>query len=264
MANNIDVEFCGDLIARVGVQLLDMSKHGERAQNWEGMFQHFMKANTRAVDQIKSALAQKYPDIPWSNAEFECDEQRADAFVGDYWLCDPIDGAINFLQGLPCWSTSLCLIHNGQLQYSFIYDPCQKELFHAVAGEGAFLNRERIHVSQKQSMEYAIVATAQPSFVMKEIENTQRTTRAISQIMPRVGALRTLGGVSLQLAYVACGRFDGYWEYGNDMTDWLAGSLIIRESGGVVTDIQGRDFNWGAPGIIAANPVMHQSLQTEV
>lgn len=264
MTNNIDVAFCGDLIARVGVQLLDISKHGERAQNWEGMFRHFIEANIWAADQIKSALAQKYPDIPWSNAEFGRDKQRADAFAGDYWLCDPIDGAINFLQGLPCWSTSICLIHNGQPQYSLIYDAGQKDLFHAVAGAGAFLNGERIHVSPKQSMEYAIVATAQPSLVTKEIEDTQRTTRAISQIMPRVGALRTLGGVSLQLAYVACGHFDGYWEYGNDMIDWLAGSHLVSEAGGTVTDIQGNDFGWGASGIIAANPVMHQRLQAEV
>src|SRR6266566_5506695 len=111
MANHIDVAFCGDLIARVGVRLLDISKRGERAQNWEGMFQHFMEANTWAVDQIKLGLAQKYPDIHWSNAEFEIDKQHGDQFEGDYWLCDPIDGAINFLQGLPCWSTSLCLVH---------------------------------------------------------------------------------------------------------------------------------------------------------
>lgn len=223
-----------------------------------------MEANTWAVDQIKTGLAQKYPDISWSNAEFEIEKQRGDEFEGDYWICDPIDGAINFLQGLSGWSTTLCLIHNGQPQCSLIYDPCQKELFYAIAGEGAFLNGERIHVSLKQSMEYAIVATAQPSFVMKEIEDTQRTTHAIARLMPGVGALRTLGGVALQLAYVACGHFDGYWEYGRDMSDWLAGSQIVREAGGTVTDIHGHKFTWGASGIIAANPVIYQRLQAEV
>jgi len=97
----------------------------------------------------------------------------------------------------------------------------------------------------------------------QDIEDTQRTTRAISQIMPRVFALRAPGGVALQLAYVACGRFDGFLEYGSDMYDWLAGSLLVREANGTVTDIQGDDFTWGASGIIAANPVDPSGIEND-
>jgi len=87
---------------------------------------------------------------------------------------------------------------------------------------------------------------------------------ALSHVLPGVLALRAFGGVSFQLAYVACGRFDGYWEYGHDMVDWMAGSLLVREANGTVTDMQGNDFSWGASGIIAANPVIQQKLQAEV
>jgi len=168
------------------------------------------------------------------------------------------------MQGLPGWTTSLCLVHNGQPQCSLVYDPCQKESFWAVAGEGTFLNGKQVQVSQKQNLGNAIVSTSQPSNVAQDIEDTQCTTRAISQIMPKVFALRAPGGVALQLAYVACGRFDGFWEYGSDMYDWLAGSLLVREANGTVTDIQGDDFTWGASGIIAANPVIHQGLKTTI
>jgi myo-inositol-1(or 4)-monophosphatase len=264
MTHHIDITYGRDLLTQVGVQLLDITKRKDYARNWEDMSQRFLQVNAWVVEQIKPALAQKYPDIRWLDDELELEKLRSAECEGDYWICDPVDGAINFMQGLPGWATSLCLVHNGRPQCSLVYDPCQKEFFWAVAGEGTFLNGEQVHVSQKQSMEDTIVSTSQPSNVTQDIEDTQRTTRAISQIMPRVFALRAPGGVALQLAYVACGRFDGFWEYGSDMYDWLAGSLLVREANGTVTDIQGNDFTWGASGIIAANPVIHQGLKTEV
>lgn len=264
MTNTIDVAFCQDLLTQVGIQLVEASKQAKQHQSWKEKRQYFLEANTRAEAQVRSALFQKYPAIRWSETEFELEKQRSDEFEEPSWMCDPIDGAVNFLQGLPFWSMSLCLLHQGQPQWALVYDPCQREFFTATRGDGAFLNGEPISVSQTQNLADALIAASQPTFVMKEMEDTQRTTRAIAQLMPKVGALRTLGGVSLQLAYIACGRCDGYWEFGKDLYDWLAGSLLIQEAHGVVTNIAGGDLTWGATGIIAANSVLHQQLKAEI
>lgn len=261
MFTQIDIAYCDALIRQVGAQLLEKMQQIEYGQNWEEMHQCFMQVNTWGVEQLMPVLAQKYPDIGWLDDSVELEAFHRAGNEGSYWVCDPIDGALNFLQGLPGWTTSLCLVSNGQPHCSLIYDPLRGELFWAIAGNGTFLNGERVCVSQKQRIEDAIVSTSQPSNVKQDREDTQRTTLAISQIMPKVLALRAPGGVALQLAYVACGRLDGFWEYGNDLYDWLAGSLLVREAHGTVTDIQGNPFSWAASGIIAANSTIHQELK---
>jgi myo-inositol-1(or 4)-monophosphatase len=264
MINTIDVAFCRDLITRVGAQLLAISKREDHALNWDGMYSRFIETNTWAENEIKSALTEKYPAIKWSTAEFEPEKLQSPEFEEDYWMCDPIDGAINFLQGLPNWATSLCLIHNGQPQFSLVYDACQKELFSASAGEGTFLNGKPIQVSQKQNIANAILATSHPSNIAADTKDTQRTTSAIAQVLSQTFALRVLGSVSLQLAYVAGGRLDGFWEYGQDLHDWLAGSFLVREANGTVTDMQSNSFTWGALGIVAASPMIQQELKNKV
>lgn len=264
MTNPIDVAFCQDLLTQVGIELVQASRHAKQLRSWKEKRQHFLEVNTRAAAQVRSALFQKYPAIRWSETEFELEKQRSDEFKEPSWMCDPIDGAVNFLQGLPFWSMSLCLLHQGQPQCALVYDPCQREFFTATRGDGAFLNGKPISVSQTPNLADALIAASHPTFVMKEMEDTRRTTRAIAQLLPKVGAFRTFGGVSLQLAYIACGRCDGYWEFGKDLYDWLAGSLLVCEANGVVTTIQGDDLTWGATGILAANSMLHQQLKTEI
>lgn len=159
---------------------------------------------------------------------------------------------------------SLCLVRDGRPVLSFVYDPSHDELFYAVAGEGAFLNGKPIRVAAKEKLEEAIVCTTPPSFPAKDIEITDLTLRGINHIIPRAFAVRMLGSISLQLAYTACGRLDGYYEFGDEIYNWMAGALLVQEAGGVVSDRHGNSFIWGSSGIIASNPILHQNMKEEL
>ncbi|SRR5579884_3609308 len=261
---NIDIVFCSDLIKTVGAQLLEISRNGQRAHTMQDMLERFEQPNTWANDRIRGALAHEYPAIQWLDIEFEREKPSAAPSEGDYWMCDPIDGAVQFMQDIPFWSMSLCLIHEGRPVFSLVYDPAQQELFTAREGEGAFLNGVRIQVARKQDLAQSFLATAHPSLPEREMKDTVRTTRAIAHILPQVLAVRMLGTVSLQLAYVACGRLDGYWEYGYDTHDWLAGAFLVRESGGIANDLAGQPFAWGSAGIITGNAAIQSALQARL
>lgn len=270
---NIDIAFCSNLITSVGAQLLEISRNGQKACNMQDMLERFEQPNTWANDRIRSALAHEYPDIQWLDIEFAREKPSEAPSQGDYWMCDPIDGAVQFMQGMPFWSTSLCLIHEGRPIFSLIYDPAQQELFVAREGggakgaegaEGSFLNGARIQVARKQDLAQTFLATAHPSLPEREMGDTTRTTQAIAHLLPQVLAVRMLGTVSLQLAYVACGRLDGYWEYGYDTHDWLAGAFLVREAGGVANNLAGQPFTWGSAGIIAGNATIQSALQAQL
>lgn len=261
---NIDSVFCGDLVKTVGAQLLEISRNGQRAWNMQDMLERFEQPNMWANDKIRSVLAHEYPDIQWLDIEFEREKPSEAPSQGDYWMCDPIDGAVQFMQGIPFWSTSLCLIHEGRPVFSLIYDSAQQELFTAREGEGACLNGTRIQVARKQDLAQSFLATTHPSLPEREMGDIVQTTQAIAHILPQALAVRMLGTVSLQLAYVACGRLDGYWEYGYDIHDWLAGAFLVREAGGVANNFAGQPFTWGSTGIIAGNSMLASVLQTRL
>jgi myo-inositol-1(or 4)-monophosphatase len=143
-------------------------------------------------------------------------------------------------------------VEKGEPVFACVYDPYRKELFHAEKGKGAFLNHSPIVSSRKEELENAHLATASPAFSVLDPEGIKRCAESIQKVMPHSLSVRMLGSVALQLAYVACGRLDGYWEHGKDYYDWVAGALLIKESGGTVTDISGNPFGWGSTGIIAA------------
>jgi len=269
---NIDVTICGDLLKSVGAKLLEMERSGELALDEEALLRRFAEANGWAKETIRAGLAQTYPDIRWSEAEFDLKKQRRPEFVDDFWICDAIDGAAQFLQAIPSWCPTLCLIHKGRPIFSMIYHAHQQELFYAIAGEGAYLNGQRINVSGKQAIAAAFIGTTHlvianmtshitDSSPGEDVKNVERTCQTMASLIPQVFAVRMLGATSLQLAYVACGRLDGYWEFGDDLYDWLAGALLVQEAGGVVTSGANKELTWGTEGIIAANAPVHQALQ---
>ncbi|WDL98437.1 inositol monophosphatase family protein [Alicyclobacillus sp. ALC3] len=261
---NVDITTCKDILFNVGTQL--WQKYGElpTAQDRTELAQRIHEANQWAASSIRTALESVYPTIHWSFSELELSKQQRAEFDDEYWVCDPVDGAVHLHQGFAFWSMSLCLIRNGEPVLSMIYDPSRQEFFHAVAGQGAYLQGRRIQVSSKIKGYDAMIATAPPSAADQDLENTQRTASSLARLMPQVGATRMLGSVALQLAYVACGRLDGYWEFGSEFYDWVSGALLIREAGGVVSDMYGNAFTWGATGIIAGSPGIHDMLTTEI
>jgi len=174
------------------------------------------------------------------------------------WIVDPLDGTSNFLHGLPHWCISIALEQDGQPVAGVIFDPVKDEMFAAERGGGAFMNNRRLRVSARRKLEDAMLATGLPNLGRGDIERAGRQTMAI---MRASSGLRRFGAAALDLAYVAAGRYEGFWEYELNAWDVAAGIVLIREAGGTVTPIDGKGDPLHSGDILGANADLHRPLQ---
>ncbi|WP_027841006.1 inositol monophosphatase family protein [Pyruvatibacter mobilis] len=177
------------------------------------------------------------------------------------WIIDPLDGTTNFLHGIPHFAISIALERDGQLVNGVIYNPVTDDLFVTEKGNGAYLNDRRLRVAARTRLDEAVFATGIP---FKGLDWHAKFTREIDHIMPQVAGIRRFGAASLDLAWVAAGRFDGYWEHGLQPWDIAAGVLMVKEAGGFVSDINGADKKMDTNGIIAANADLLPHLQAMI
>ena len=176
----------------------------------------------------------------------------------DYtWVIDPLDGTTNFLHGYPQFGVSIAVLHKDRLEHGVVYDPLRDELFTASRGEGARLNDRRIRVSQTQRLKYALLGTGFPVRSIDKIDPWLRTFRAL---LPKASGVRRAGAAALDLAYVAAGRFDGFWEMALKPWDMAASVLLIREAGGLVADFEGGQEFMDSGNIVAANSLLFNEL----
>lgn len=173
------------------------------------------------------------------------------------WVIDPLDGTTNFAHGVPIFAVSIGVTHLGIPVAGVVYNPVSKELFRAEHDRGAFLNDKRITVSAVSSVSHSLVATGFPYDMRDERDNN---VRDFCRIVGEVQGIRRMGVASLDLAYVACGRFDGFWEPGLAPWDVAAGYVLVREAGGTVTDYQGGEFALDNRRIVASNGIIHCEL----
>ena len=167
------------------------------------------------------------------------------------WIIDPLDGTTNFIHGLPQYSVSIALMQRGVVTQAVIYDPNRDELYTASKGAGAFLNDRRIRVSKATRIDEALVGTG---FPFKEVENLDEYLRVLRAVTERAAGVRRPGSAALDLAYVASGRYDAFWEQGLSPWDVAAGSLLVTEAGGLVADFAGDSaFVFGGQ-VVAATP----------
>ena len=183
------------------------------------------------------------------------------------WVVDPLDGTTNFLHGIPHWAISMALERRlpdgtSEISCGLIYAPTTDEMFWAEKGTGAFVNERRMRVSARREMSESVFATGVP---FGAVSSTRRHafSRTLSAIMPQVAGIRRFGSAALDLAWVAAGRYEGYWELGIKPWDIAAGMLMVREAGGYVTAAEEGDPRDTAT-IVAANPHMHPKLRTMV
>jgi myo-inositol-1(or 4)-monophosphatase len=182
---------------------------------------------------------------------------------GYRWYVDPLDGTTNFAHGFPVFNVTLALVHAGELVCGVIIDPTRDEVFSAEAGAGAFLNGQRIRVSGAKSIEESLTATGFPSRRRHQDVNVH----FFYQLAMLSHGVRRAGAAAIDLAYVACGRLDLYWEFGLNPWDMAAGVLLVREAGGTVTNMRGDPFDLRGPHILADNTLVHAEtveLFTEV
>jgi myo-inositol-1(or 4)-monophosphatase len=213
----------------------------------------------RSEELILSRLRATYP-----THRLYAEESGRGAAGSEYeWLIDPLDGTVNFAHGVPCFAVSLALTHHGQLQIGVVYDPLRDELFSAEAGRGATLNGDRMRVSTETELGRALLTTGFPYDVRTSPINN---FEPFITFYKRAQAVRRPGSAALDCAYVACGRFDGYWEFKMKPYDIGAGTLLVQEAGGHVTTVTGgSDFLGtadclGAPSIVASNGHIHAQM----
>ncbi|MCW5961394.1 MAG: inositol monophosphatase [Pyrinomonadaceae bacterium] len=172
------------------------------------------------------------------------------------WIIDPLDGTTNFAHGYPCFAVTLALEHNGEIVIGITYDPTRDELFAAEKGKGATMNNRPIAVSETEELSEALLVTGFP-YNFKSKENF---ARHLTEFLLRSRGLRRDGSAAIDLAYVACGRFDGFWEEGLKPWDVAAGLLLIEEAGGRISFYDGTRYNIYSPPVCASNGLIHDEM----
>ena len=173
------------------------------------------------------------------------------------WIVDPLDGTTNFIHGFPQYCVSIAVEHRGSLAHAVVYDPLRDELFTASKGRGAFLNDRRIRVSKCQKLAEALMGTG---FPYRELNRLDLYMKQLRFMMEGSSGVRRAGAAALDLAYVACGRLDGFWELGLSPWDMAAGALLIQEAGGLVADLQGDQGFLETGDVCAATPKVFPAL----
>jgi myo-inositol-1(or 4)-monophosphatase len=172
------------------------------------------------------------------------------------WIIDPLDGTTNFAHGYPCFCVTLALEHEGKIVIGVTFDPTRNELFAAEKGQGATLNNKPIRVSTTENLSDALLVTGFP-YNFKQKENF---ARHLTEFLLQSRGVRRDGSAAIDLAYVACGRFDGFWEEGLNPWDVAAGVLLIEEAGGCVTYYDGTSYSIYQPPICASNGLIHNEM----
>ncbi len=203
---------------------------------------------------IREALSEGRPNYGWIGEESEPvigkDPTRR-------WIVDPLDGTTNFLHGLPHWAVSIALEFKGEIVSAVVFDPAKDEMFVAEKGAGAFMNDMRLRVSNRSVMAECIFATGVPFGTKKTLP---ATLHDLAQLMPACAGVRRWGAAALDLAYVAAGRFDGFWERELNVWDIAAGLLIVREAGGFAQPLREGTSLLESGSVIAANSAIFDSF----
>ena len=214
------------------------------------------RADREAERIIKEELRNARPNYGWIGEETG---EEAGEDPTRRWIVDPLDGTTNFLHGLPHWAVSIALEHKGEIVASVVFDAAKDELFTAERGDGAFLNDRRIRVSARRQMIESIFATGIP-FGGKG--TLPATLQDFARIAPVTAGIRRMGSAALDLAYVAAGRVDGYWERGIKSWDVAAGILLVKEAGGFVESIRSDLGPVESGNIVAANTQLFDEFAT--
>ena len=240
----------GRIIMRASEQL-------DRIQVMEKGQQDFVtNIDQQAEQEIIGILQASFP-----NHSILGEESGESGSNNHQWIIDPIDGTANFIRGLPHFSISIALCVDGRPEHGVIYDPVRDELFSASRGKGAQLNGRRLRVSPQHKLAPATLATGIP---FKRRSQLPQYQDCFNQLLPQITDIRRGGSAALDLAYVAAGRLDGYWEIGLGPWDIAAGLLLVQEAGGLIGDFQGGQACFDRGEVVAANPKLFKLLLQQV
>ncbi|PTE14246.1 inositol monophosphatase family protein [Pseudogemmobacter blasticus] len=214
------------------------------------------KADREAERLIKEDLMGARPSYGWLGEETG---EQAGEDPTRRWIVDPLDGTTNFLHGMPHWAVSIALEHKGEIVSAVVHDPAKDETFWAEKGAGAWLNdNRRLRVSGRRQMSEAIFATGVPFGAKKTLP---ATLQDLARLMPACAGVRRWGAAALDLAYVAAGRYEGYWEREINAWDMAAGLLLVKEAGGMVSGLREGQEPLEAGAVIAGNEALFESFR---
>jgi myo-inositol-1(or 4)-monophosphatase len=244
--------------ARQAGQLLRESYHQQhRLQYKSSEIDVVTEADLASEQLIVEAIKAEFPghDILSEESPYELGTAASES--RHLWLVDPLDGTVNYAHGFPAWGVTLAVAERGRVMVGVTYDPVRDEIFWAERGHGAWANGELMQVSSTLRLRDALVATG---FAYKRATLQDNNLREFGAVMPRVQGIRRAGAAVLDLAYVADGRLDAYWEMYLSPWDWAAGCLFVEEAGGVVTDIRGEPWTLETDRLVASNGLLHDRL----
>jgi myo-inositol-1(or 4)-monophosphatase len=239
-------------IAREAGALINQFAERKIGFELKGEFDLVTEADRSSERLIVNALHAHFP-----SHQIVAEEGGGNAGTSEYrWYVDPLDGTTNFAHGFPAYNVTMALERAGELIAGVIFDPVRGEMFTAEKGSGAFLNHARVRVSKTAKIETSLVATGFPS--RKRHENVN--VHFFYQLAMLSHGVRRAGSAALDLAYVACGRLDAFWEFGLNPWDIAAGVLLIREAGGTCSDMHGGKLEMRGPHILADNSLLHAPI----
>ena len=216
------------------------------------------RADIAAEQIVRDALMEARPNYGWVGEESEAVEGKDPT---RRWIVDPLDGTTNFLHGMPHWAVSIALEHKGEIVAAVIFDPAKDEMFVAEKGQGAWLNDTRMRVSDRRNMIECVFATGLPFGGRSELPETLRD---LARLLPMTAGVRRWGAAALDLAYVAAGRYEGFWERGLNVWDVAAGILLVREAGGFVEAMEPRKSPLESRNLIAGNTNIFETFAKTV
>lgn len=221
----------------------------------------FHRVNGTHEKSLRARLREIAPDTRWvaddlAAVRFEPGTDEA------FWVCDVIDGAVQFFQGIPAWCLTLGRVVGGVVTFALTLDPIHDVLYVARPGEGTWRNGQRAHVGTKTALANALVATNQAPFVWKRPEEISLASRSLNELLARTLTVRSFGPTSLQIADVASGRIDVFWQFGEDSANCLAAALMAREAGALVVDARGEPWTERSSSIVVGNAALVAELLT--
>jgi len=253
MQNEINIHMILDAVRKIGDDFLKNYKQDPIPQSMDELLKQLRDIDTLCLTSLKEDLALEFPNIPWYiGDEFDTDSQRDIASQEDYWLCDAMDGAIQYLQHIPGWTINLVLIRDGKLFFSVIYDPLANEMFSAKDGEGAFMNDKAMIVSHKKDLAVMLAVFEYGHQDKSNNHLNGKIGSTVTKLLDNFGIVRNYGPHGLQLAYVGAGRIDLFIQEDLDTYNWIAGLLIAREAGAEILTSDGNPWKWGSESLLVA------------
>lgn len=246
------LDAAADIAIRAGQMAKNMAKNRHTVM-MKGEIDLVTEVDIKAETLIVDELLSRFPD----HGILAEERGFAQAETDYIWIIDPIDGTTNYAHGFPVYAVSIGLEYKGEVIAGVIYDPNLDELFAAEKGKGAFLNNEPIHVSSTGDLNSSLLATGFPYYYRKRPE---KIIELFTEFSLRVQGVRRAGAATIDLAALAAGRFDGFWELGLKPWDMAAGSLIATEAGARITKFDGSVFDIRMPEILATNGLIHDQM----